>query len=105
MSGFAREALAASRGPGRWIVPSKLGSNASRAHADWAASACKIHFGTGLADSQRRKARTAGAIVRSAVTAKKHLTWLAAVVDAHSRSRNPRSIRLSRRMQSGRVIC
>jgi hypothetical protein len=42
MSGFAREALVASS-PGRWIVPSKLGSNASRAHADWAASAWKIH--------------------------------------------------------------
>jgi hypothetical protein len=64
MSGFAREALAASRGPGRWIVPSKLGSNASRAHADWAASAWKIHFGTVLANSRRRKGRAVGAIVK-----------------------------------------
>jgi len=64
MSGFAREALAATRS-GRRIVPSKLGSNASRAHADWAASAWKIHFGMGLTDSRRRKARAVGAIVKA----------------------------------------
>jgi hypothetical protein len=47
------------------IAPSILGNNASRAHVVQAATARKIDFGMGLADSRRRKARAVGAIVSS----------------------------------------
>ena len=64
MRGFAHEAPAATWS-GRWIVPSGLGSNASRARVDWAASVWKIRFGAGLARSRRRRARVHAAFVKS----------------------------------------
>ena len=59
MRGFARETLPANRAD-RWIAPSRLGSNASRARADWAASAWRIRFGARLAKSRKRKAGADG---------------------------------------------
>ena len=62
LSGFAREAPAATKTPGRWIVPSIPGSNASRPRADWAATAPQIRGGTGLAKSRPRKTRAVGTV-------------------------------------------
>jgi hypothetical protein len=74
MSGFARETPTAKLA-GRWIVPSRLGSNASRAHADWAAFAWRIRFGARLAKSRRRKARAdGGTTIRSLIISKHHMS-------------------------------
>jgi hypothetical protein len=61
MSDFAPGPPATTKGAP--IAPSTLGNNASRAHVDQAATAQKIHFGMGLADHRRRKARAVSAIV------------------------------------------
>ena len=73
-SGFAREAHPANR-PGRWIVLSEPGSNASRERADWAASAWRIRFGARLAKSRRRKAGADGGMtIRSPIIFKNHMS-------------------------------
>jgi hypothetical protein len=45
------------------IAPSTLGSNASRARAAWANGAPRIHGGTGLDNSRRRKPKAVRTIV------------------------------------------
>ena len=65
MSVFARGGLANRLAAVSPIVRSVLGTNALRPHAAWAAGALRIRGGTSLESSRQRKARAAGAIVRS----------------------------------------
>jgi hypothetical protein len=65
MSVFARGGPANRQAAVSPIVRSVLGTNALRPHAAWAAGAPQIRGGTSLESSRQRKARAAGAIVRS----------------------------------------